>query len=49
MMANYLVGVFLVGFGSAAISAIIVYITGRLLGAGDPLLRVAGTGGSTPP
>lgn len=47
LMANYLVGVFLVGFGSAAISAIIVYITGRLLGAGDPLLRVAGTGGST--
>lgn len=47
LMGNYLVGVFLVGFGSAAISAIIVYITGRILGAGDPLLRVAGTGGST--
>ncbi len=47
LMANYLVGVFLVGFGSAAISAIIVYLTGRLLGAGEPLLRVAGTDGST--
>ncbi len=47
LMANYLVGVFLVGFLSAAISAITVYIIGRLLGAGDPFLRVAGNDGST--
>lgn len=47
LMINYLVGVFLVGFVSAAISAIVVYLTGRLLGAGDPFARVAGTGGST--
>ncbi|MBP7283721.1 MAG: hypothetical protein KBA66_19190 [Leptospiraceae bacterium] len=47
LMANYLTGVFLVGFGSAAFCVIVVYLTGRLLGAGDPFLRVAGTGGST--
>ncbi|HMV44170.1 MAG TPA: hypothetical protein PK079_15070 [Leptospiraceae bacterium] len=47
LAANYLVGVFLVGFGSAAISAITVYYTGLLIGAGDPFSRYAGTGGST--
>jgi hypothetical protein len=47
LMANYLVGVFLVGFASAAFCAIVVYYIGRILGAGDPFLRVAGSGGST--
>lgn len=47
LSVNYLVGVFLIGFGSAAISALIVYYTGLLIGAGDPFSRFNGTGGST--
>ena len=47
LMGNYFTGVFVIGFASAAFCAIVVYFTGRLLGAGDTMLRVAGTGGST--